>query len=62
MFFIYAKARRPALLPISYGPFESAEVAVNNAARLLAAGEYEIVGPAARHSEVTVADRSVRVS
>jgi len=62
MFFIHAKARRPALLSICYGPFESAEVAIDLAGRLLTAGEYEIVGPAVRHSEVTVADRSVRVS
>ncbi len=62
MFFIYAKVRRPSILPISYGPFVSADIAVDNAYRLLAPGEYEIVGPAERHSIVTVADRSVKVS
>jgi hypothetical protein len=62
MYFIVSKSQRRSLLPICYGPFTSTEAAVELAQRLLSAGGYEVVGPAAHHSDITVADRSVKVS
>lgn len=62
MYFIVSKSQRRSLLPSCYGPFVSVDAAIELAQRLLSAGDYEIVGPAEHHSDITVADRSVKVS
>lgn len=62
MYFIVPKQQRRSLLPICYGPFASVDAAVELAQHLLAAGDYEVVGPAGHHSDITVAERTVKVS
>ena len=61
MYFIVPKQQRRSLLPICYGPFASTEAAIEIAQRLLSAGDYGVVGPAGHHSDIVVADRTVKV-